>query len=204
MIDFRSRTAIETALFIKWIIPNFDPAYVSDYNTAFTFEGNTYTNIGNLLSVSAFTSELRASPNELSVSLSGIPTDSVATILDQEIKGSEITVYRGFFDPATHTLLSVAGDTNPVIKFKGIVTNYEISDDVDVNSLTATTTILLTCSSSVEVLSNKTSGRRTNVLDFPGEDSMNRVTALANSNFNFGQPGNVVANTNYSIVGYNK
>jgi hypothetical protein len=204
MIDFRSRTSVETALFIKWEVPDFPTAYISDYNTDFTFGGNTYTSIGQLLSISSFNSELSASPNQLSISLSGIPTGSIATILNQEIKGSELTIYRGFFNPATHALLTVSGSDNPVIKFKGIVTNYELSDDVDVSSLTATTTILLTCSSSVEVLSKKTSGRRTNILDFPNEDSMSRVTALANSNFNFGQPGNATANTNYSIVGYNK
>jgi hypothetical protein len=204
MIDLRNRPYIETALFIKWAIPDFPTAYLSDYNNDFTFEDNTYTSIGTLLSISSFTSELTASPNELSINFSGIPTGSIADIISKQIKGSEVTIYRGFFDPKTHALLTIQGSTNPIIKFKGIVTNYAISDDVDIGGLTATSTILVTCSSSVEVLSNKVSGRRTNVIDFPNEQSMNRVTALANSNFNFGQPGNVTANTNYNIVGYNK
>jgi hypothetical protein len=52
----------------------------------------------------------------------------------------------------------------------------------------ALSTITLTCASKVEILSNFTSGRRTNPADFPDEKSMDRVRALANSNFNFGAP----------------
>lgn len=187
MIDFSSYTSFESALFLKWYIPNFETAYISDYNTPITFGGNTYTSIGKLLSITSTTSELKASPSELSIGLSGIPTNSISNILTKEIKGSEIEIYRAFFNPTTHALLTLAGG-NPIIKFKGIVTNYDITDDVDITSLLATTTITLTCSSMVEVLTNKVTGRRTNPVDFPGESSMNKVTALANSNFNFGAP----------------
>jgi hypothetical protein len=188
MIDFRSRHQLSSAIFIKWAIPNFDTAYISDYKTPVAFGGNTYTNIGNLMSVSGITSEFRASPSELSISLSGIPTGSVSTILNEEIKGSRIEIYRGFFDAQTNTLLTIPGSSNPVLKFKGIVTNYDITDDVDVVALTATTTIALTCNSIVEILSNKVAGRRTNPVDFPNESSMTRVQALVNSNFQFGAP----------------
>jgi hypothetical protein len=187
MIDFRSYTSLESAVFIKWTIPNFETAYLSDYNTPITFGGNTYTNIGKLLSIGGFVSELKTSPSEISIGLSGIPTNSMTDILTKEIKGSNIEIYRGFFNPSTHALLTLAGG-NPILKYKGIVTNYDVSDDIDVTTLTATTSITLTCSSIVEVLSKKISGRRTNPSDFPNESSMNRVRALANSNFNFGAP----------------
>jgi hypothetical protein len=49
-------------------------------------------------------------------------------------------------------------------------------------------TISITVTSVVELLNNKTSGRRTNPSDFPSESSMSRVSALAKSNFNFGAP----------------
>lgn len=188
MINLSSRQAVESAVFIKWAIPDFETAYISDYNVDITFGGNTYTNLGRLLSISDITNELRATASELSISLSGIPTGSVSAVLNQQIKGSTVEIYRGFFDPVTHALLNLAPSTNPLLKFKGIVTNYEISDDVDVTTSTATTTITLTCNSIVEVLSNKVSGRRTNPADFPNEQSMSRVLALSKSNFNFGAP----------------
>lgn len=188
MIDLRNKLAIESAIFIKWAIPGFSTAYLSDYNTPVTFGGNTYTNIGNLMAVSGVTSELKASNSELSISLSGVPTGSISNILNNDIKGSTIEIYRGIFDPVTHVLMDLSPSTNPLLKFKGIVTNYALSDDVDTDALVATTNITLTCNSIVEVLSKKVNGRRTNPRDFPTESSMSRVQALSNSNFQFGAP----------------
>lgn len=191
MIDLSSYTAIETAILVKWIIPDFETALLTDYKTPVSFNGDTYTNIGNLLDITGAVSELKASPSEMSISLSGIPTGSVSNIISHQIKGSEIYVYRAFYDPSTHAAMDLdpgPGTGNVLLKFKGIVTNYDISDDVDTTSLTATTTITLTCSSIVEVLSYKTNGRRTNPMDFPNDSSMSRVQALSNSNFNFGAP----------------
>jgi hypothetical protein len=169
-------------------VPNFDTAYVTDYTNPITTGGHTYTNIGNLLGVSNTVSELTTSTGEITVSLSGIPTNSISDLFNQEIKGSDITIYRAFFNPNTHQPINVNGSSNVLQKFKGIVTNYSISDSVDLNVGIALSTITLTCASKVEILNNFTNGRRTNPADFPDEYSMNKVRALANSNYNFGAP----------------
>jgi hypothetical protein len=190
--DLRSRAGIEIATLVKWEVPNFDTAYISDYSTVLSDGTNTYTNIGSLLGVSSTVSELTSTPGEITVSLSGIPTASITDILNEEIKGSAITVIRVYFDPVTHAGIDLdpgtAGVNNAIPIFKGIVTNYAISDSVDNGQGLAISTITLTCASYLEVLSNKTSGRRTNPSDFPNEKSMDRVRALANSNYNFGAP----------------
>ena len=191
MIDLRSYKSVSIATLVKWAVPNFDTAYISDYSTLLSDGTNTYTNIGTLLGVSSTVSELTSSPGEITVSLSGIPTGSITDILNEEIKGSNIEIYRAYFNPQTYQGIDfVPGGSlnNSTTVFKGIVTNYSISDSVDNGSGIAVSTITLTCASLVEVLSNKTSGRRTNPADFPGEASMDRVRALANSNFNFGAP----------------
>jgi|APSaa5957512493_1039668.scaffolds.fasta_scaffold12666_2 hypothetical protein len=187
MIDLSSYSGVESAVFIKWVIPNFETALLSDYNIPITFGGDTYVSIGSLLNMSGTTSELKASKSQLSISLSGIPTANVSDILDNEIKGSSLEVYRGLFDPSSHALLPLP--ENPILNFKGIVTNYGITDDVDVVSQSATNTITITCNSIVEVLAKKVGGRRTNPVDFPDEGSMNRVQTLSSSNYNFGVPG---------------
>lgn len=190
--DLRSRNGIEIATLVKWEVPNFSTAYISDYSTLLSDGVNTYTNIGSLLGVSSTVSELTSSPGEVTVSLSGIPTGSISDILNQEIKGSDITITRVYFDPQTHQGIdlqpSIAGLNNAIPIFKGIVTNYAISDSVDNGQGLAISTITLTCASYLEVLANKTNGRRTNPADFPNEKSMDRVRALANSNYNFGAP----------------
>lgn len=191
-IDLRSYAAIESAVLVKWEVPDLDTAYLTDYSQTISFDGQTYTNIGNLLSITGATSELKASPNEITITLSGIPTNAVTNILNKQIKGSKLWIYRAFFDATTTAQIDLypgtAGTQSVLLKFRGIVTNYDISDSVEVDAKLATTTITLTCSSLVEVLSNKVNGRRTNAQDFPGELSMSRVQALANSNFNFGAP----------------
>ena len=91
MIDLTSYSAIETAVLVKWEIPNFSTAYVTDHIDDISYGGNTYTNIGNLLSISGTISELKNSPGDVTVHLSGIPTGAISTILGQQIKGSNIT-----------------------------------------------------------------------------------------------------------------
>lgn len=186
MIDLRSRSSIEIATLVKWEVPNFDTAYVTDYKTSITYAGNSYINIGNLLNISGVNSEIKPSPGELTVTLSGVPTGSIANILNQQIKGSDITIYRSFYNAVDHTALNVSSGTNTVLLYKGIVTNYSITDSVDVQAQLAVSTIILSCNSIVEILGAKTNGRRTNTADFPDDSSMSRVQALAESNFNFG------------------
>jgi hypothetical protein len=185
MIDLSNYSGLESAMFIKWVIPDFETALLSDYNTAVTFGGDTYTSIGNLLSIGGTTSELKASASKLSITISGIPSTEVSDILTHDIKGSSIEIYRGLFN-TNGTLLSIPN--NPSMKFKGIVSNYSITDKVNHSTNVAVTTIALACNSIVEVLNKKVSGRRTNPVDFSGESSMGRVHALASSNYNFGAP----------------
>lgn len=186
MIDLRAYSGLEIATLVTWAVPNFDTAYVTDYTSSITSSGTTWQNIGNLLGVSQTTSELQSTPGEITVSLSGIPTNSISDLFNQEIKGSTITIYYAFYDPSTHQPINVNGSTHILQKFKGIVTNYSISDSVEVADSLAVSTITLTCNSIVEILAAKRNGRRTNPQDFPGESSMSKVQALSNSNFNFG------------------
>jgi len=191
IIDLKTYNSIEVATLVKWSIPNFDTAYISDYSTLLSNGVDTYTNIGTLLSVTSTVSELTSSPGEITVNLSGIPTGQITNIINEEIKGSTIDIYRSYFNASTHQPLDFipGGSTeNTTTIFSGIVTNYAISDSVDNGAGLAISTITLTCASQVEILANKTNGRRTNPADFPNEKSMDRVRALANSNFNFGAP----------------
>jgi hypothetical protein len=171
-------------------VPGYAVLRFSDYYKPFTFGGTNYQALGQLLSVTNTTSSLRASPEELSITISGIPAGRVSEILNNKIKGSKVEVFRGFFNPTTVDLLNIAG--NPAGKFKGIISNFNINDDLGEGSDTGTITVILTATSVIELLNNKVTGRRTNPLDhkqfYPNDLSMDRVPALAKSNFNFGAP----------------
>lgn len=184
-INLSAYRAIQTNLFVKLDIPGYSVLTFSDYHKNYTVAGTNYTGLGQLLSVSNSEDNLRAAPSELSISISGIPSANVTDIINNRIKGSECKVYRGFFNVDTGDLLSIVG--NPAGKFQGVVSNYEIADELDMGDDTGTVTLTLTVTSVVSLLENKISGRRTNPQDFPNGD-MDRVLPLQKSNFNFGAP----------------
>jgi hypothetical protein len=179
-------TAIQTALFCRIDLEFNNVLRFSNYNIPLTVNGYLYTGIGQLMAVTETTNELRVSPNELTVTISGIPPENIVQVLSYKFKGSPIYVYRGLFNPTTGMLIS--GTPNPIGKFQGLINNFTLNEEW--SGQDATNTISFVCTSTVGLLSNKISGRRTNPVDekawYPGDLSMDRVPTLANSNFNFG------------------
>lgn len=187
-IDLSTYSAVQTALFCRMDVPDYAVLKFSSYNRNIDINGETYSALGTLLGVTDSTSELRVSGGDITITISGIPDTSIAEILDNKIKGSAILVWRVFFDAQTGEQLAITG--NPAGRFQGIVNNYSLEEDW--SGREASNRIILTCASTVEVLSNKVNGRRTNPIDqkalYPTDESMDRVLKLSNSNFNFGAP----------------
>lgn len=190
MIDLRNYRNIQTNMFVRLDVPGYQVLTFSDYHRSLTLNGTSYVGLGQLLSISDTSSNLRAAPADITVAISGIPSGRIAEFLNYKIKGSAISILRAFSDSQTGELLNITG--NPVGKFQGIVSNYEITDDLDIGADTGSVTINISATSVVELLNNKISGRRTNPTDqlklYPNDQSMNRVPSLAKSNFNFGAP----------------
>ena len=197
MINLSTYSAVRTALFVKIKIDEyrttasgaFAPTVLafSDHNDNFTIDGQVYVNVGRLMNVTASNSELRASSNSVTISLSGIPNSAIAEIVNSKIKSAPVDIYRAFFNPSTGAQI---GDTQG--RFRGFVNNYSLNEDYDVNARTASNTIILECASSIDILSRKYSGRRTNPESqkkyFPLDLSMDRVPVLENTTFDFGAP----------------
>jgi len=193
-LDLTAYPAIETALLCRIeceyykATPNASPTTAnltfSNYNLPITVDSVTYSPLGQLLSVSSSTSELRNSSQGITVTISGIPNTSIAEVVNSRFKGSKIQVYRAIINAETKAAIDVTG------RFQGLVNNYALEEDYDNPSGSASNRIAFTCSSTTEILSNKVSGRRTNPIDqkelYPSDLSMDRVISLANSNFNFG------------------
>lgn len=161
----------------------------SDRNISTSINGDTYVGLGNLLSITNSTSELSPSSGDLTITLSGIPNSSIAEIMNSRIKGSDIKVMRGIYNASTGTLLTGIG-TNPINRFMGFVNNLSLNEDYDVITRTSSNTLVLVCSSVVDVLNNKVSGRKTNPDSqkkfFPSDISMDRVPTIESSYFDFG------------------
>ena len=197
-MSLRDYQQIQTALFVKMIVeeyrvnpedtPTTQSLLFSSFNRPVTIDGDVFLPLGNLLGISSSSSDIRLSEEELTITISGVPLTSIPEIINSGIKGSSIQIWRVFFDITTGDLLDIPN--NPASKFRGLVNNYSIEEDFTPGSQTTTNTILLSCASSVAILANKVSGRRTNPIDqkalYPFDVSMDRVNTLANSNFNFG------------------
>lgn len=160
----------------------------SDYTRPVTIDGNVYQPLGQLMTISGSSNEIRNGSAGISIGISGIPNTSIEEIVSSRLKGSRVVVYRAVFDPETHQLLAISG--NPAGRFYGIVNNYSLEEDYNITDQQASNIIIFQCSTTQEMLSNKVSGRRTNPIDqkalYSGDVSFDRVLNLSRSNFNFG------------------
>lgn len=197
MANLDSYTSVKTGLFVRLQVDEYrtssSAAYsaqvltFSDYDTAKTIGSDTYTPLGSLLNITPSTSELRSSSNTITVTLSGVPTNAINEIVHSKIKGAPLKIYRGYFDVSTGTQI---GDYEG--RFFGSVNNYSIQEEFDVVERTAANLVLLECNSSVDLLSQKVSGRKTNPQSnnkfYPNDTSMDRVPTLKGAKFDFGAP----------------
>lgn len=170
--------------------------YISNCYKNITHNGNTYQALAGFLSISEIQSNISNANDEIQVALSAIPSNYIAAVLGEPIKGGEINIYRAFFDYKTQEVI-----TGQIYKrFAGIISNFAVQEDTETlrQDVDVTHTITIIASSIMGVLENKFTGRRTNRQDYQIEyaeinnsdtdPSMDRVDALFNSSFDFGKP----------------
>jgi hypothetical protein len=126
------------------------------------------------------------------LSLSGIGAENIYAVLANQVKGSTVEVWRGFYDDNY-----ILGNTYQ--RFSGIVTSYSITEERQDQD--DAFTVSLNCSSYKTILENKVSGRKTNPRswnNFPGsvaDSSMTNVPALDKAYFDFGKPVSTTGTT---------
>lgn len=189
-LPLESYQNIGTALCVEITVAAGTVWRFSDYNQTITISGNSYQGLGKFVAITTTTSELKTSAGNITITITGIPNTSISEVLNARVKGAKVIVYRVFFDAASGTLLSIAG--NPAGRFFGIVDNYTLDEEYDVETRTSSNSIGLVCSSVVQILENKIAGRKTNPTSFkvfnPTDVSMDRVPSLVGANFDFGKP----------------
>lgn len=189
-INLSGYSNVQTGLFVSIDVDGTNIFRFSDYNTTITIDGFEYKGLGQLVAITTSTSELRSSPGGVTITMSGVPSTSVTSVTALGMKGAKVIVQRIFFDAVTEAVLNIPG--NPVGRFIGIVDNYSINEEYDVDAMTASVNLTFACTSVVELLENKISGRKTNPSSFkaiyPTDVSMDRVPSLVGANFDFGVP----------------
>ena len=198
-INLTSYSAIESGLFVKIVCDYYKATfatasfssqtfYFSDMMRDVTISGNLYTGVGRLLGVTTTSSELKVSNQEVTITLSGIPNSALEEIQASRFKGSNIELRRGIFNADTGAFLSITD--NPMLRFKGIITNLSINEEYSIEDRTASNTITLACASVIDIMSAKVSGRKTNPESqkyyYSTDVSMDRVPSLVGTYFDFG------------------
>ena len=93
-IDLSSYRSIQTNLFVKLDVPGYQVLTFSDYHKDYVINGTTYQALGELLSISDTTDELRASPKDVTVVISGIPAGNITEILNNNRPRTSTLGYR--------------------------------------------------------------------------------------------------------------
>jgi hypothetical protein len=161
-----------------------------------TVGGITFLNLGALLNVGDVQRDIKATSDDMTIQLTGIDPTSISIILSNDIKGSLVEVWRGFFDANNQI------PTTPTLQFfkryQGIVSGVSITEDFNSELRQRIATCSIACSSMRRILENRLSGVKTNKSNWqflypalpgqPEDTSMNRVTEISNQYFDFGAP----------------
>lgn len=194
IVNLNNISNVRTALFVRLVIDQYRTTSTgsftsqvlrfSDHNTNFTIDSESYVPLGTLLGVTTSSSELRATGNAITITLSGIGSSNIPEIMNSKIKGSEVRIYRGYFQENGQQI----GNTQQ--RFFGSVNNYSLDEAYEVFDLSASNTIQIDCICNVTLLQNKVTGRKSSPesmkQSFNLDTSFDRVPGLIGSQFDFG------------------
>jgi len=180
-------SSIRQAEFVRLTMPSNTYSFCNAASPI-TVDGIFFSNLGSLLQLSDIKRDVKATSSDLSVSLTGVDGTNVAIVLDSDIKGSRIEVWRGFLDSNNQIIQT---PTQQFFKrYQGIVSNFTITEDWNEQIRSRVATVGLSCASFRTILENRVGGVRTTPkiwqAYYPGDTSMNRVPTIAGSYFDFG------------------
>jgi hypothetical protein len=155
-----------------------------------TVGGITFNNLGALLNVGDVQRDMRSTSDDMTIALTGIEPANISVILSNDIKGSIVEVWRGFFD--SNNQIITTPTTQFFKRYQGIINSVSITEDFNSEMRTRIATCSIACSSMRRILENRLGGVKTNQSSwqflYPGDTSMNRVATIANTYFDFGKP----------------
>lgn len=151
---------------------------------------NPFSAVGALVKVGSAQRDIKSTANETTVTLIGIDTALLGWVLGQEIKGSMIEMWHGFFN--TDGELITSGGAGGLYKFfTGYINSFSITEQWNDDIRTYMGVITVSASSIQLILQNRIAGRYTNDNSWqffnPGDTSMNRVAFASTINYRFGK-----------------
>jgi hypothetical protein len=149
-----------------------------------------FAGVGQLVQVGNATRDIKSTANETTFTLVGIDTALLGWVLGQEVKGSQIEAWHGFF--TIDGALITAGGTGGLYKFfTGYINSFSISEQWMEEARMYVGLIQVSASAIQLILKNRIAGRYTNNNSWqffnPGDTSMERVAFISTINYQFGK-----------------
>jgi hypothetical protein len=153
-------------------------------------DANPFAGVGQLVQVGNAARDIKSTANETTFTLVGIDTAMLGFVLGQEVKGSKIEAWHGFFD--VDGALITTGGTGGLYKFfTGYINSFSISEQWLEEARMFVGLISVSASSIQLILKNRVAGRYTNDNSWqfftPGDTSMDRVAFISTINYQFGK-----------------
>jgi hypothetical protein len=153
-------------------------------------DAQPFNALGVLMKVGDTQRDIKSTANETTFTLVGIDTAALGWVLGQEIKGSQIEAWKGFFN-TDGALLTTGGSGGLYQFFNGYISSFAI-DETWMEELRQFVGVITVAASSIQlILKNRTAGRYTNDNNWQffnaGDTSMDRVSFITNINYNFGK-----------------
>lgn len=149
-----------------------------------------FSGLGQLVSVSNATRDIKSTANETTITLVGIDTTMLSLVLGSDIKGSELEMWHGFFN-ANNELITAGGTGGLYQFFNGYINSFAISEQWMEELRSFVGTVNVSASSIQLVLQNRVAGRYTNNNSWQfynsADTSMNRVNYISTINYFFGK-----------------
>ena len=146
--------------------------------------------LGALVGVGKVQRDIKSTANQTSVTLVGIDTALLGAVLNADVKGSQITMWKGFFD-TSNQLITTGGSGGLYQYFYGFISSFSIGEQWMEEARMYVGTITVSASNIQMILQNRIAGRFTNDPSWqyftPGDTSMNRVATISTLNYPFGK-----------------
>ncbi len=153
-------------------------------------DSQAFSGVGQLVQVGNASRDIKSTANETTFSLVGIDTALLGWVLGQDVKGSKIEAWHGFYN--VNGELITTGGTGGLYKFfTGNINSFSISEQWMEEARMMTGIIQVSASSIQIILQNRVAGRFTNDNSWqffnPGDTSMDRVSFITTINYPFGK-----------------
>jgi hypothetical protein len=183
---------IRYAYFIRLTTPNGTYRFASTPSALTIPEVDSlpFSALGQLIQVGDAQRDIKSTANETTFTLVGIDTVMLGIVLDEQIKGSQIEAWYGFFN-TDGELLTDFGQGGLFQFFNGYISTFSINEQWNEDARSFIGVITVSASSIQLILQNRVAGRYTNNSSWEffnsGDTSMSRVAFISNINYYFGK-----------------